>query len=362
MTNLNDDLSDVFGADLHQQTADEHGISREAAKSWNYATAYGAQTHRDTHPEPSSEAIEHLCANQDDEKLAAMSTRLPPVHTELCPKCRGSGRYSGYSSRGQHCFKCGGKGKLTFKSSSEQRARNRERAAQRKVEKAERDRARAADEALAWAEEHKAEHAWICAKMHSFDFARSMHEALHRWGGLTEGEDGNGGQLGAVRRLMAADAAREAQRAAEAAARMERDRAAPAVDTSGVDRLKASFDTAVRNAQARGFGLKWPRITIAEIVITMAKPDSRNPGALYVKAHGQYLGKIMDGKFHAVRECTEEQSKRVLAFLADPQAAAKQYGLETGVCCICNATLTSKWRFRGIGPICAQKFGWAGEE
>lgn len=47
-----------------------------------------------------------------------------------------------------------------------------------------------------------------------------------------------------------------------------------------------------------------------------------------------------------------------LAFIADPKAAAEAYGQETGVCCICNATLTSEWRLRGIGPICAQKFGW----
>jgi hypothetical protein len=184
----------------------------------------------------------------------------------------------------------------------------------------------------------------------------TFKSSLQQWGGLTEG------QLAAVQRCVARDAEKAARQEAERLARMERDAAAPKVDTSGVDRLKASFDTAVKNARAKGFGLKWPRITIAEIVITPAKPDSRNPGALYVKARGQYLGKIVEGRLHASRDCSSEQEKRILAFLADPEAAAKAYGLETGVCCICNATLTSKWRFRGIGPICAQKFGWAGEE
>ena len=310
------------------------------------ADVFGSVTGRITHPDALADAIDRAgpCDNLD-EKLPSPR----PVHTEPCPKCRGSGRYSGYSTRGQHCFKCGGSGRLTFKSSSEQRAKARVAGARRKAERAERDAARARVEADLWMEEHRAEGLWIEAKRDSFDFARSMHEALHRWGGLTEG------QLAAVQRCMARDAERHA-------ARTGRDAAAPAVDTSGIDRLKASFDTAVANARARGFGLKWPHITIAEIVISPAKPDSRNPGALYVKAHGQYLGKIADGKFHAVRDCTEEQQKRILAFLADPEAAAKAYGLETGVCCICNATLTSKWRFRGIGPICAQKFGWAGEE
>jgi hypothetical protein len=71
-----------------------------------------------------------------------------------------------------------------------------------------------------------------------------------------------------------------------------------------------------------------------------------------------YLGKIMGGRFMASRDCTPEQSAQVLAFVANPAEAAKVYGQETGVCCICNATLRSEWRLRGIGPICAEKFGW----
>ncbi len=71
-----------------------------------------------------------------------------------------------------------------------------------------------------------------------------------------------------------------------------------------------------------------------------------------------YLGKIVGGKFHASRDCSLGQEKQVLAFVSDPAAAAKVYGQETGVCCVCNATLRSEWRLRGIGPICAEKFGW----
>ena len=51
---------------------------------------------------------------------------------------------------------------------------------------------------------------------------------------------------------------------------------------------------------------------------------------------------------------------QVLKFVADPAEAAKVYGQETGICCVCNATLKSKWRLRGIGPVCAEKMGWAG--
>ena len=95
------------------------------------------------------------------------------------------------------------------------------------------------------------------------------------------------------------------------------------------------------------------------MTITPAKELSSNAGALYVKNGGQYLGKVKDGRFFSVRDCTEDQEKKVLAFIADPKAAAIAYGIETGVCCICNATLTNKTSVEaGIGPICAANFGW----
>lgn len=97
------------------------------------------------------------------------------------------------------------------------------------------------------------------------------------------------------------------------------------------------------------------------MTISPAKADSKNPGALYVKGRGAertYLGKIAGGKFLASRECSPEQQAKIVAFVCDPAAAAKAYGQETGVCCICNAVLKSEWRLQGIGPICSQKFGF----
>lgn len=96
------------------------------------------------------------------------------------------------------------------------------------------------------------------------------------------------------------------------------------------------------------------------MTISPAKATSANAGALYVKAGSTYLGKITGGKFFASRDCQPEEQAKVLSFVADPAAAAKAYGQETGVCCVCNATLRSEWRLRGIGPICAEKMGWAG--
>jgi hypothetical protein len=267
----------------------------------------------------------------------------PPAHyeyTETCPKCRGTGRFVGYSGRslGQ-CFACKGAGRHSFKTSPEHRA------AQATQRVARKDR-QETDALETFKAEHPAIHAWIEERHLRFGFAADMRAAILRFGSLTEGK------LAACQRMVDQDAAKAADRA-------ERIQAAPEADTAGVDRLKAAFDKAIAASRAKGRGLKMPRITIGNVVISPAKETSKNPGALYAYDGGEYIGKIAGGRFFAARECRPEQEKRVLAFIADPKAAAEAYGIETGVCCICNATLTNKISIeRGIGPICAENFGW----
>ncbi len=283
-------------------------------------------------------------ARSDVARNAAPARPVPADFTpdrafvEGCPKCGGSGQFRGWSGRAMgRCFACKGAGKFTFKTSPEARAHKRDSAEARKAKGV--VEALAAFEAanpVAWA--------WLKANTEKFDFATKMVEAIARFGSLTEN------QLAACERLAAKDAARVAERAARAAD-------APAVDTAGIDRLKASFDQAVAYSAAKGLRLS-PRITIAGVAISPAKANSKNPGALYVKRGGEYLGKIVGGRFHAVSACDAETQTKVLGFIADPQEAAKVYGQTTGTCCICNATLISKWKHRGIGPICAEKFGW----
>lgn len=262
----------------------------------------------------------------------------PQDFSEPCRKCRGTGTFSGWSGRSVGpCFSCKGKGKLTFKTSAQARQRNRETAAEREAAKR-----------LAALEAFKAEHADVWAWMDgsTFPLAQEMLAKLVKWGSLTDK------QIAFCRGMI------EKRDAAKVAAE-ERKAGAAVVDTAGVDRLKAAFDTAIAYAAAKGRGLKMPRITIGNTVISPAKATSANPGALYVKSGGLYLGKITEGRFFASRECSPEMQTKVLAFIADPKAAAEAYGIETGVCCICNATLTNKEsKERGIGPICAQKFGW----
>jgi len=307
MTDLNDDLSDLLGA---------------AKTGPALAPIYRA-------PDTFVPAVER-------------------VFTEACSKCRGSGKFISWSGRtGGDCFACKGTGKHTFKTAPEARAKARAGAQDRKAKAA----AELTAAAAAYTEAHADAVCWCiqAAKRNAdrggtFDFPQKMIDVLAKFGSWTEG------QLAAVEKLQARDAERTAARA----------EAAPVVASEGIDRLKAAFDAAIARTAAKGQGLtlRSPKITIGGITISPAKATSQNPGALYVKAAGEYLGKIAGGKFMAVPACTPEQSAKVLAFVNAPEQAAKAYGQETGVCCVCNAALTSEWRLRGIGPVCAEKFGW----
>jgi hypothetical protein len=254
---------------------------------------------------------------------------------EGCSKCNGTGRFTSWSGRvlGE-CFACKGKGSKTFKTSAATREQNREKATERRADMK-------AGFVQIWKDANPAEYAWLEKTAARWDVAASLLAGLQQYGSLTEK------QMLLVQRGIERDAARVAKPADK-----------PAVDQAGIDRLKASFDQAVAYSAAKGLKLS-PRITIDGMTISPAKAHSANPGALYVKAGTEYLGKIANGRFHAVAACTPADTAKVQAFVADPEQAAKVYGQTTGTCCICNATLKSAWKLRGIGPICAEKFGWA---
>jgi molecular chaperone DnaK (HSP70) len=194
---------------------------------------------------------------------------------------------------------------------------------------------------------------WLEDTAPRWDMAASLLNAAKRYGDLTER------QLAVITNGIERDARRAEKKAQAEIDRIENRLNAPAVDTAGVDRLKAAFDHAIANAAERGRGLKRPKITIDTVVISPAPAHGKNPGAIYVKDDGLYLGKIAGGQFFASRDCTEAAKAKVLSFIADPMAAAEAYGLETGRCCICNRELTNADSVgRGIGPICRERMGW----
>lgn len=255
------------------------------------------------------------------------------VFEEACPKCRGSGRFYSWSGRlVGNCHTCRGSGKIAFKTSSQARAKARASrvARQEKI---------TAEVRQSFADLYPAQWAWIVANQDNprFDFARRMRDAVDKFGSLTTG------QLAAIDRLMTRDADREAAKAATLAN-------APTADI-------AKIESAFRSAQESG--LKWPFLLLDAYKFTLAGPNSRNPGAVYVKSteSGLYLGKVAGGKFLKSRDCSGDDESRIVAACADPATAAKVYGKRTGRCSCCARELTNPESIAaGIGPICAQRF------
>jgi hypothetical protein len=112
--------------------------------------------------------------------------------------------------------------------------------------------------------------------------------------------------------------------------------------------------------------LSQPRVRIAfgdgEILISRAGKDSRNPGAVYIKVDGAYVGKVgRDGRFSVAGVAAVDKADieaALTAFLADPENTAKAYGKIRMACCFCGKDLTHpSSREVGYGPDCADNYG-----
>jgi len=256
---------------------------------------------------------------------------MASVFVENCMKCHGTGRFRHLGP----CFACKGKGKFEFKSSPEARAKARLGAAKRAIAK----------EKAAWdgfVAAHAAEAAWILANP-SFEFAVSMRSAVEKYGDLTAN------QLAAVQRCIL----RQEQRTAE---REQRKAAAPVVEAA---KLEEAFAHARQAAAKDREGIKWLRLYLDTFKFSDAPARGDYAACIFVNEGDVKLGRISGGKFHRSFHCDDATQQRVLAAIADPAAAAKAYGQRTGSCSVCGRELTNKKsRELGIGPICAERYGW----
>lgn len=138
----------------------------------------------------------------------------------------------------------------------------------------------------------------------------------------------------------------------------QRPQEAPA-NASEADALFAAFDA------ARGSGLK--RLSLRLDGVTL-KP-SRDGQALWVTDPNRFedgrfgpqpafLGTIRRGQ--GIPQRLPESAREVLlSAAADPLSAAVRFGRVTGSCSCCGRTLTDPDSIaRGIGPICAERWGW----
>lgn len=297
-------------------------------------------------PRPLQERLPDTRSN--DQKLAdhfeAQGPDRGSVFNEKCPKCGGGGFWKG--NRRFPCFACKGRGTLSFKTSPEARRKARIRGAEKAVE---RENAK-----TAWRHDHLAEigwtqraAAWNSKRGGTFDFPQKLLEALDEYGTWTDG------QLAAVQKLMA----REQERRAENKAKRS-----SAIDAT---RVEAAFASAREHSARAGMqGIFWTRpvkLRAREIDLTFQQGSegSQWSGMIFVKAGEKKLGAIKAGVFTRRFECSDAEAAAVTEACSDPHQAAVAFGKAWGVCTVCGRTLTDDQSIaRGIGPICAENFGW----
>jgi len=264
------------------------------------------------------------------------------IFTDRCEKCRGSGNFVGYTGRivGQ-CFACKGKGTIDYKSSP----------AERQQAKVSRDNAKAnkalktLEEGAAWMQAHQDVADWlVAASERGFEFASSLREGINKYGSLTEN------QLAAARKCMAHDA----DRAAEKQARIDN------AKTIDISKIEQAFTTARAKAKEMGAkGIRWLTLRLDTFKFMDAPANGQWEAAILVREGDAKLGRIVKGKFIRSFACDDPTEARVVAVAADPEAAAIAYGMKYSSCSICGLELTNPESIkRGIGPICAAKFGW----
>lgn len=275
---------------------------------------------------------------------AHFTPRTAEAFVEKCPKCGGSGQ-----TRWGVCFRCNGKGSKSFRSSPEKRAAGRARNEAKRIDKAR--------EQQAWREEHKAEIAWLRAaadRQHEqahkggkvWDFPVSLDENLAQWGSLTDG------QIAAIRRCMAKDAERAAERARDRQKAVDE---APAID---VTKIAQAFDRVRSDGREAGAeGVKWLKLHLGSFRFLDMPARGQWEAAILVTEGDVKLGKIVAGKFVRFRSCSDEQVAQIIAIAADPLAAAKAFGLKFSHCSCCGRELTNPESIAlGIGPICAERW------
>jgi len=248
-----------------------------------------------------------------------------------CKKCNGRKNFYSYSGRAiGPCFTCKGTGQQEFKTSPEHRA-----AAKVAVE-ARKER----DQEQVWttfALEQPEISAWILSSKDGFSFAASLEQAVLKWGKLTDNQ-----LVAAQKCVNARKTAQEARSATIAAA--------PEIS---LDSVEEAFQRAMEA------GIKRPKLNLDVFRFSPAPATGNNAGAIYVKEGEQYLGKVMGGKFLRARDCSDDQQSKIQEVAADPKGAAIAYGKRFGACAICRRELSNAASIElGIGPICAEKFGW----
>ena len=106
-----------------------------------------------------------------------------------------------------------------------------------------------------------------------------------------------------------------------------------------------------------------PTLVFGTVTIKFAPADGANPGALYIYIREHYVGKILpDGRFFA--KWGRPASKKLLGFARKVTFETTKHIVEFGQwsekCACCHRKLTDPESIeRGVGPVCAKKWGLA---
>jgi hypothetical protein len=251
-----------------------------------------------------------------------------------CESCGGTGIYRGVRvhQTATECFACKGKGYF-FKSFKDRQAA-RQQAAVRKEKQI-------ATGLQAFGQQYPGLLEGIRKNASWNDFLRDLLAKLET------GHDLSDNAIAAAQRTVDKAAARDAERAAANVKRAE------GLATINITPIKEAFDKAAAK------GLKTPVLRFPDFKVSRAPDHGRNAGALYLKTEGDiYLGKIVDGRYQPTGEA-EALKERIVETLANPLELAIAYGRRTGKCSCCGRKLTDPVSVeRGIGPVCAENYGW----
>ena len=258
-----------------------------------------------------------------------------PEFAERCPKCRGTGRFISYSGRPLgECFACKGKGNKTFKTAPEARAQARQRTAVAKA---------------SVVADHQAELKWLGETLARRDrlpegYATMLADFQSR---LLGGHTLSDNQMAVIAKGMARSAQWAQERASEQAVALD------------VTAIRAVLQTR-------------KKVMVALFTFSLAPNHGNNPGAIYVKDNGQYVGKIPGGAstFSPGRDFDASRLPALVEAMANPAEAVKADAARRAKllledptmsipCGCCGLTLTNPESIaRGIGPICAGKWGF----
>lgn len=254
-----------------------------------------------------------------------------------CRACGGSGKFRSWSGRVVgDCFKCRGTGR-TKTDPAKLEARRAAAAAKKAREAGQRS-----DDAKKFLEARPDIRAWLRrGEDRGNGFAMSLQDSLFKYGAWTPN------QLAAVERAVARDAEYDAE-----VARIKAERIAAAAsyvpDPNALDITKLpSGMYAVPGGDTR-----------LKIRVSRPKDTSKWAGFIFVDDGAEYGSRQKYGRQAPGKSYTGMVQDQLRAILADPMAASAAYGRLVGACGVCGRKLEDEESVaRGIGPICAGKFG-----